>query len=153
MFFLTQNDLLEFIKKNRLEDPEVGGAVSFEGRVRNFNVGKKVRLLEYQAYEKMAIKEGEKILKEAKEKFPIKEAICVHRHGKLQIGELAVWILVTARHRKEAFRACEYIIDTVKSRVPLWKKEVYEDSSSSWVGCIGCQHESLKNAQESPPEI
>ncbi|MDC0255133.1 molybdenum cofactor biosynthesis protein MoaE [Bacteriovoracales bacterium] len=140
MFILTKTPLIEFIRDKRFEDPEVGGAVSFEGRVRNLNEGKKVRLLEYQAYEEMALKEGEKILQEALKKFPIKKAFCVHRHGQLKVGELAVWVFVTARHRREAFEACQYIIDTVKRRVPLWKKEYYEEHSETWVGCHGCQH-------------
>jgi len=139
MFILQEDSLEDIIKKTTLENPEAGGAVSFEGRVRNVNKGKKVTLLEYQVYEEMAVLEGKKVVEEALKLFPIKEAICVHRYGSLKIGERAVWILVTSKHRKEAFKACQYIIDEVKNRVPLWKKEFYEDESEAWVECLGCK--------------
>jgi len=139
MFILQEDSLEDIINKTTLENPEVGGAVSFEGRVRNVNKGKKVTLLEYQVYEEMAVLEGKKVVEEALKLFPIKEAICVHRYGSLKIGERAVWILVTSKHRKEAFKACQYIIDEVKNRVPLWKKEFYEDESEAWVECLGCK--------------
>ena len=139
MFLLQEDSLEDIINKTTLENPEAGGAVSFEGRVRNVNKGKKVTLLEYQVYEEMAVLEGEKVVEEAFKLFPIKDAICVHRYGQLKIGERAVWILVTSKHRKEAFKACQYIIDEVKNRVPLWKKEFYEDESEAWVECLGCK--------------
>ena len=139
MFILQEDSLEDIINKTTLENPEVGGAVSFEGRVRNVNKGKKVTLLEYQVYEEMAVLEGKKVVEEALSLFPIKEAICVHRYGQLKIGERAVWILVTSKHRKEAFKACQYIIDEVKKRVPLWKRECYEDDSKAWVECLGCK--------------
>ena len=89
--------------------------------------------------------EGKRVVEEALKLFPIKDAICIHRYGELEIGERAVWILVTSKHRKEAFKACQYIIDEVKQRVPLRKKEYYQDESEAWVECIGCQeqHDSL----------
>ncbi|MBG08973.1 MAG: hypothetical protein CME68_09460 [Halobacteriovoraceae bacterium] len=139
MFLLQEESLEEVINKTTLENPEVGGAVSFEGRVRNVNKGKKVTLLEYQVYEEMAVLEGRKVVEEALKLFPIKEAICIHRYGQLKIGERAVWVLATSKHRKEAFKACQYIIDEVKKRVPLWKKEFYEDESKAWVECLGCK--------------
>ena len=72
-----------------------------------------------------------------KNKFDVIEAFCAHRVGHLQIGDLAVWILVTAKHRKQAFLACEFIIDSIKKTVPIWKKEHYSDKSikSQWVYC------------------
>ena len=139
MFLLQEDSLEDIINKTTLENPEAGGAVSFEGRVRNINKGKKVTLLEYQVYEEMAVLEGKKVVEEAFKLFPIKDAVCVHRYGQLKIGERAVWILVTSKHRKEAFKACQYIIDEVKNRVPLWKKEFYEDESEAWVECLGCK--------------
>jgi len=121
-----------------LANPESGGYTSFEGWVRNHNEGHKVRHLEYQAFEPLAVKEGERIVAEAIKRFGIERAACVHRVGDLAIGEMAVWVGASARHREEAFRACRYIIDEVKHRVPIWKKEHYENGDSGWVNCERC---------------
>lgn len=121
-----------------LADPACGGYTSFEGLVRNHNEGMNVRHLEYEAFEPLAIKEGERIVAEAIERFGIEHAACIHRIGDLAIGEMAVWVGAAARHRDEAFRACRYIIDEVKHRVPIWKKEHYENGDSGWVNCERC---------------
>ena len=124
-----------------LENPAAGGYCAFEGWVRNENEGHVVERLEYEAYEPLAIAEGEKVLAEAKSRFPYLEARCVHRVGLLEIGECAVWIGVAAKHRDEAFKACRYIIDEIKVRLPIWKKEHYADGDSGWVNCERCaQH-------------
>ncbi len=137
--FEISNTSIEEYKNKSLVTPECGGVVIFEGRVRNHNQGQTVESLEYEAYNELALKEGEKILNQAKEKFDILNAFCVHRVGHLQIGDLAVRIVVTSGHRREAFRACEFIIDAVKETVPIWKKEHYADQSieSKWVLCAG----------------
>jgi molybdopterin synthase catalytic subunit len=96
-----------------LADPTCGGYTSFEGLVRNHNEGMSVRHLEYEAFEPLAVKEGERIVAEAIERFGIERAACVHRIGDLAIGEMAVWVGASARHRDEAFRACRSIIDEV----------------------------------------
>jgi adenylyltransferase/sulfurtransferase len=121
-----------------LANPESGGYTSFEGWVRNHNEGHKVRHLEYEAFEPLAVKEGERIVAEAIKRFGIERASCVHRVGDLAIGDMAVWVGASARHRDEAFRACRYIIDEVKHRVPIWKKEHYENGDSGWVNCERC---------------
>ena len=121
-----------------LADPTCGGYTSFEGLVRNHNEGLSVRHLEYEAFEPLAVKEGERIVAEAIKRFGIERAACVHRIGDLAIGEMAVWVGASARHRDEAFRACRYIIDEVKHRVPIWKKEHYENGDSGWVNCERC---------------
>jgi molybdopterin synthase catalytic subunit len=118
-----------------LDDPAAGAYVSFEGRVRNHNEGRGVQRLEYQAYEPLGLKEGERILVEALSRFPLAGARCVHRVGMLEIGDLAVWVGVTAAHRDAAFAACRYIIDEVKLRVPIWKKEHYASGDSGWINC------------------
>jgi sulfur-carrier protein adenylyltransferase/sulfurtransferase len=122
----------------QLADPTCGGYTSFEGLVRNHNEGMSVRHLEYEAFEPLAVKEGERIIAEAVQRFGVEQAACVHRVGDLAIGEMAVWVGVSARHRDEAFRACRYIIDEVKHRVPIWKKEHYENGDSGWVNCERC---------------
>jgi molybdopterin synthase catalytic subunit len=121
-----------------LEDPAAGGYASFEGWVRNHNEGHAVTRLEYEAFEALAHKEGERIVAEAITRFGVVNAACVHRIGSLAIGELAVWVGVSSRHRAEAFAACRYIIDEVKHRVPIWKKEHYANGDSGWVNCERC---------------
>jgi sulfur-carrier protein adenylyltransferase/sulfurtransferase len=121
-----------------LADPTCGGYAAFEGWVRDHNEGRRVQRLEYEAFEPLAIKEGERIIAEAMARFGVQHAACVHRIGALEIGEQAVWVGVTAHHRDEAFRACRYIIDEVKHRVPIWKKEHYENGDSGWVNCERC---------------
>ncbi len=109
-----------------------GAFAAFEGRVRSENGGRAVRALEYEAYEALALAEGEGILAEALGRYEIVDARCVHRVGSLGVGEVAVWIGVVAAHRGPAFDACRFIIDAVKSRVPIWKKERYVDGSAEW---------------------
>jgi molybdopterin synthase catalytic subunit len=121
-----------------LRHPACGGYVAFEGAVRDHNEGRTVRRLEYEAFAPLALREGERILQEACARFGVERACCAHRIGTLQIGELAVWVGVGAAHRGEAFDACRYIIDHIKQRVPIWKKEYYEDGDSGWVNCEGC---------------
>lgn len=124
--------------RTALADPACGGYASFEGWVRDHNEGRRVLRLEYEAYEPLAIKEGERIVAEALERFGVRRIACVHRTGDLAVGELAVWVGVAAAHRDEAFAACRYVIDEVKHRVPIWKKEHYGDGDSGWVNCERC---------------
>ena len=124
--------------RSELELASCGGYVSFEGWVRDHNEGHEVLRLEYQAYESLALKEGERIMAEAAERFPLVKALCIHRVGELEIGDLAVWVGVSAGHRDEAFKACRYIIDEIKHRVPIWKKEHYLNGDSGWVNCEAC---------------
>ncbi|MEM9237416.1 MAG: molybdenum cofactor biosynthesis protein MoaE [Verrucomicrobiota bacterium] len=121
-----------------VQDPAAGGFCAFEGWVRNHHQGRAVDHLEYEAYAPLAEKEGRRILDEAKEKFDITLATCAHRTGPLAISELAVVVCVSAHHRDAAFEACRYIIDEVKARVPIWKKEYFADGSSGWVRCDHC---------------
>lgn len=124
--------------RHELLDPGAGGYASFEGWVRNFNEGQEVTRLEYEAFQDLAVKEGERILEEAAARFPIKHALCIHRVGSLDLSDMAVWVGVSAAHRGEAFDACRYIIDEVKHRLPIWKKEHYRSGDSGWVNCERC---------------
>ncbi|HYP79072.1 MAG TPA: molybdenum cofactor biosynthesis protein MoaE, partial [Steroidobacteraceae bacterium] len=96
------------------------------------------RHLEYEAFEALGIREGERIMAEAAQRFGVTQALCVHRVGDLQLGDIAVWVGVAAAHRDEAFKACRFIIDEVKHRVPIWKKEHYVSGDSGWVNCERC---------------
>lgn len=110
-----------------------GGLVTFSGAVRDHSKGKQVSRLEYEAYGPMAQKKLSQIGEEARAKWPGTQVAVLHRLGTLSPGELAVVIAVSAPHRKEAFRACEYVIDRLKEDVPIWKKEFAEDGEV-WVG-------------------
>ncbi len=123
-----------------MKNVEAGGFVVFEGWVRNHNEGKTVERLEYEAYEAVAISEGNAIIAEATERFGLLEARCVHRVGSLELEDMAVWVGVSTAHRGEAFDACRFIIDSVKHRLPIWKKEHYTDGDSGWVNCERCAH-------------
>jgi len=138
MFSLSSDPLNVEQLKASTENPECGALVTFEGWVRNHNEGHEVTSLEYEAYDHLALAEGNRILEEAKEKFGLKQAICIHRTGHLAIGEVAVWVGVATPHRAAAFRACRFIIDEVKVRVPIWKKEHYDNGDSGWVNCEEC---------------
>jgi molybdopterin synthase catalytic subunit len=124
--------------REQLFDPAAGAYCGFEGWIRNENEGRAVLRLEYEAYEPLALSEGETILAEARESFGFSQAHCVHRTGLLEIGECAVWVGVSSPHRDEAFQACRYIIDQLKLRLPIWKKEHYVDGHSGWVNCERC---------------
>jgi len=119
--------------RRRLLSDRAGAFASFEGWVRDHHGGRAVAGLRYQSYAALAEAEGERVLEEALEKFAIVEACCVHRVGELAIGELAVWVGVSAAHRDAAFDACRYIIDETKRRVPIWKHERYADGEADWL--------------------
>jgi len=109
----------ELVKK--LKKPEIGAIVTFLGVVR---AEEGIKGLNVEVYEEMADKELKKLEREAREKFGIEAVEILHRAGSLKVGEHIVLILVGAKHRKEAFQACEYLIDELKKRVPIWKEEL-----------------------------
>jgi len=124
--------------RRELLDSGAGGYASFEGWVRDHNEGQEVARLEYEAFQELAVTEGDRIVAEALRRFPIKHALCIHRIGDLSLGEMAVWVGVSSAHRGEVFDACRFIIDEVKHRVPIWKKEHYRNGDSGWVNCERC---------------
>lgn len=128
--------------RRALQRPGCGGFCVFEGWVRETNEGRAVSGLHYEAYTELALAEGERIIDEAIARYGVADARCVHRVGRLAVGDTAVWIGVVSPHRDEAFRACRYIIDQIKQRLPIWKKEHYVEGESSWVACThGPAHE------------
>jgi len=138
MIRLTDHPIDPAALRTELFDPAAGAYCAFEGWIRNHNEGQQVLRLEYEAYAPLALSEGEKVLAEAQQKFPHLHAHCVHRTGLLEIGECAVWVGVASPHRDEAFQACRYVIDQLKIRLPIWKKEHYADGNSGWVNCERC---------------
>lgn len=137
-FRFTQSAIDTEAARRELQDLGSGGYVSFEGWVRDQNEGQEVTGLEYEAFQELAVKEGGRIVAEALRRFPVKHALCIHRVGALSLGEIAVWVGVSSAHRGEAFDACRFIIDEVKHRLPIWKKEHYRSGNSGWVNCERC---------------
>jgi molybdopterin/thiamine biosynthesis adenylyltransferase/molybdopterin synthase catalytic subunit/rhodanese-related sulfurtransferase len=160
LFRLT-NDSLELGGGNwgaelRAEgDSSPGALVTFEGRVRSENQGKAVLCLEYEAAEDLARKEGERILEEAMLTFKLSFIDAVHRLGKLELGDVAVRVCAAAPHRRAAFAACEYVIDQVKQRVPIWKREHYADGSTEWLNTVASTGDASAyySRQVSLPEV
>jgi molybdopterin synthase catalytic subunit len=133
MFSLVETMLDPAELARSLAQAAAGACVTFEGWVRDHNEGRRVLRLDYQAYAPLAQNEGARIIAEARQRFAIHDARCVHRVGALAIGDAAVWVGVSAAHRDAAFTACRYIIDEVKQRVPIWKNEHYADGESGWL--------------------
>ena len=134
-FTISEEPLDAASLKEGLEQASSGACVTFEGWTRNHNEGQSVSLLEYSAYKPLAEKEGARILQEAFKRFDIEKAECSHRVGSLEIGGIAVWVGVSAGHRGPAFEACRFIIDEIKNRVPIWKREHYEGGNTGWINC------------------
>jgi molybdopterin synthase catalytic subunit len=124
--------------RKAVADNSCGALVVFEGWIRNHNEGQQVERLEYEVYRPLAEKEGARIIDEALERFAISNALCIHREGLLELGEVAVIVCVSSAHRGDAFDACRYIIDQTKIRLPIWKKEHYVSGVSEWVNCEHC---------------
>lgn len=116
----------------RVEGPDAGGVVSFVGRVRNQARGHSIEHLVYEAYPEMAEREMEKIADEAGARWPGTRVAIAHRVGRLEIGDAAVVVVAASAHRDAAFLACRFAIDTLKERVPIWKREVATDGAY-WV--------------------
>lgn len=112
-----------------LRSGEDGAKLAFEGVVRNQTRGRRTIYLDYEAYEPMALQEMEALASEALSKYQIRDLAIVHRLGRLQIGETSVLIVVASAHRAAAFEACRWLIDTLKRKVPIWKKEYFVDGA------------------------
>jgi molybdopterin synthase catalytic subunit len=129
MFELTREPLDPAPLVNAVRKDESGAVAVFYGVVRNENLGRRVKYLEYDAYPEMAVKKMREVADEVRKKFPITDVGILHRMGRVEIGETSLLVAVSSPHRKEAFEACHYAVDRVKHIVPVWKKEVWEDGS------------------------
>jgi len=137
-FEVTSAAIEPWILRERLADRACGAYVQFEGWVRDHNEGQRVLRLEYEVYEPLALKEGQRILDEAVERFGLNRAAAIHRSGLIELGDIAVLVGVSTPHRGEAFDACRYVIDQLKVRLPIWKKEYYANGAAEWVNCQRC---------------
>ncbi len=134
MFILQEQGINPNALKSAYQNFSNGALVSFEGMVRSDeHKPSPVNALLYIADKPACLSEGEKILIEAYALFKITKVSCVQRIGKVAAGETAIWIGVWSPHRDEAFKACRYIIEEIKKRLLIWKKEFYEDGSSQWI--------------------
>ena len=132
-FSISDQPLDVVALRARLSDRRAGAFAGFEGVVRDHNEARPVLGLRYEAYVELAEAEGARIVEEARRRFAIVDAHAVHRIGNLELGDLAVWVGVSAAHRDAAFAACRWIIDEVKARVPIWKHERYTDGDAEWL--------------------
>ncbi|MEM7235771.1 MAG: molybdenum cofactor biosynthesis protein MoaE [Planctomycetota bacterium] len=127
---IVRNVIDEPAVTRTVEDPTSGAVLSFAGVVRNSNLGRDVVGIDYHGYEPMADREIRKIEHEISEQWPGTRSVIVHRLGELDIGETSVFIAVSSAHRGEGFSALRYAIDTLKERLPIWKREMYADGSA-----------------------
>ena len=134
MVSLTLNPIDVQSVLTKVTTPESGGIDIFVGTTRNHSGRRNVTLLEYEAYEPMAIRVMEQIETAARDKWPLQEVALVHRLGNVPVGEASVVVAVSSAHRKEAFEACRYLIDTLKKEVPIWKREYFADGTVEWSG-------------------
>ncbi|MGH8126734.1 MAG: molybdenum cofactor biosynthesis protein MoaE [Rhodanobacteraceae bacterium] len=133
MFWISADPINVDALRRELEAQGVGAVACFEGRVRDHNDGRAVEGLSYQAYTRLAEAEGQRIVAEAHARFVVVRVECRHRVGNLALGDVAVWVGVSAAHRGAAFDACRYVIDQVKMRVPIWKREHYVGAEPAWL--------------------
>ena len=120
-------------------DLRAGAEVLFVGKVRNHSEGKKVLFLEYEAYENMAEDLIHKLVAKTQALWPVEKIKVLHRLGRVSLGETAVLIEVSSAHREEAYRASHFLIEEIKHKIPVWKKEYFEDGTSAWSQC-GLNH-------------
>lgn len=130
-----------------LRSPHTGGMVIFSGEVRLSNKDKEVDYLEYEAYEPMAQKKISEIVAEAKDRWLLNDALCIHRLGRLEITDCAIIIITCGVHRAEAYEANRYIIDRVKEEVPIWKNEHFTDGTNEWGNNSDCKCAVHKHGQ------
>lgn len=116
-----------------LRRPDCGAVLTFEGTTRDHHDGRRVTRLAYEAYEPMALRELESLERESCERFAIVACAIAHRLGEVPPTEASVVVVVASHHRGPAFDACRWVMDELKRRVPIWKKERYDDGGAEWV--------------------
>jgi molybdopterin synthase catalytic subunit len=129
MVLLVRDPIVPEMLVRHVRHAEDGAVVTFDGCVRNHSHGRKTLYLEYESYESMALEKMGEIAASLHTLFAIDGVAIAHRLGRMEIGETSVFIAVSAAHRKAAFEACHYAIDTLKKTVPIWKKEFFEDGA------------------------
>jgi molybdopterin synthase catalytic subunit len=139
MIAITQAPIDVAAAEALLHHPQAGGLVTFTGTVRNHHHGRAVLSLAYETYPEMAQEQLAGIGREIAARWPVYRVVLIHRVGALEIGEAAVFVGVSAAHRDEAFAACRFGIEAIKSEVPIWKQEFYAEGSRWVEGCAASQ--------------
>ena len=135
--------------RRRAQDPQAGAVLVFCGDVRNHSQEQDVSFLEYEAHERMALKQFTKIIEQAQQKWEMHKVEVIHRLGKLAVTDCSIAIAVSTSHRNYAYEASRYIIDTIKYSVPIWKKEHFVNGVSNW--SEGCEASSVIESPTEPP--
>ena len=135
--------------RRRAQDPQSGAVLIFCGDVRNHSQEQDVSFLEYEAHERMALKQITKIIEQAQQKWELHKVEVIHRLGKLAVKDCSIAIVVSTSHRNDAYEASLYIIDTIKHTVPIWKKEHFVNGVSNW--SEGCEASSIIENSPEPP--
>ncbi len=135
--------------RRRAQAPRAGAVLIFCGDVRNHSQEQDVSFLEYEAHERMALKQITKIIEQAQQKWEIHKVEVIHRLGKLKVTDCSIAISVSTSHRNDAYEASRYIIDTIKHSVPIWKKEHFVNGVSNW--SEGCEASSIIENSPEPP--
>lgn len=143
--YLTRNVIRKTEFLNADEDFKTGASVIFLGMVRAESEGKKVLYLDYEAYEEMAEQMIGELITSALDQWPLDEVKILHRTGRVWLGQIAVAIAVKSVHRDEAYQASRYLIEKIKYKVPIWKKEYFADGTSQWSLC-GSEHVNLQTS-------
>lgn len=134
MISLTLNPIKVQAVLDAVSTPAAGGIDVFIGTTREHSEGRAVTSLEYEAYEPMALRKMEQIEIQARKQWALEKVAIVHRLGRVPLGEASVVIAVSSAHRKEAFEACRFVIDSLKKEVPIWKRECFADGTAEWSG-------------------
>ncbi len=132
-FYITDRPIDGDALLEEVRSDSAGAVVTFEGRVREENDDRSVKALSYQIYPELARRTAEDLMEEARSNWNVEHIAIATRTGRLEVKEASIWIAVSAAHRKEAFRACEELIDEIKERLPVWKKEIYRDGTERWI--------------------
>jgi molybdopterin synthase catalytic subunit len=127
-----QKEPIDISDPFRGRDHSIGAVVTFQGVVRSTEASRELKHLFYEADERLASDEMNKVLEEAVTKYKLIDAIAVHRIGVIKPGETSLFVAVGSTHRKEGFEACDYIVDSIKERLPIWKKDHFVDGTESW---------------------
>ena len=135
--------------RRRAQVPRAGAVLIFCGDVRNHSLEQDVSFLEYEAHERMALKQITKIIEQAQQKWETHKVEVIHRLGKLKVTDCSIAISVSTSHRNDAYEASRYIIDTIKHSVPIWKKEHFVNGLSNW--SEGCEASSIIETSTEPP--
>jgi molybdopterin synthase catalytic subunit len=133
MIELTRQPIDANLLRSQVTSPLAGAVVLFLGTVRELTAGRRTLALDYECYSEMAQRELARIESEARRRWPLVECAIVHRLGHLELGETSVAVAISSAHRQAAFAAGQWVIDTLKEVVPIWKKENWDDGTTEWV--------------------